>query len=277
MRRAGLVLAVVTALLVAGGLVLLRPNRVLSSTSFSVPQASEVQLDSFAQQRVFFAHQSVGENLLDAMPGLVEAQDAASSTIVSLGDQPESGTALIETAIGTNGDPLGKIAEFDQILRDGLGDDIDVAVLKLCYIDFSVATDVEELFTAYTTTIAALEADFPDVTFIYTTAPLVSERDVIERLKNLLGRAMHRDPSENTVRHRYNELIRDEYGSSGRLLDIAAIQASDASGMLQTREADGQPYQAMDPQWASDPGHLNPDGAARLANAFVALIADSQA
>ncbi len=46
-------------------------------------------------------------------------------------------------------------------MRSGIGQHVDVAMMKFCYVDITSGTDVNALFATYRETIAALERDFP--------------------------------------------------------------------------------------------------------------------
>lgn len=275
-RRWRLATLVVAMLGVAGLVVaylLIRPERVVRTEQYAAPVASQDDLSQAAQLRVFFAHQSVGFNLLDAMPALYQDAGLAPPVIVESAEAL-TGPRIQHVVIGENGDPLGKLAEFDALLRGGIADTIDVAVFKFCYVDFHEGDDVVPVFEAYRDTMAALEADYPDVTFVYATVPLTTERGPLGRLKGRLGRGDRLGPEHNVVRQELNALILAEYGSSGRLLDLAALQSTDASGNRAVRSYEGQEYYSMVTAWSSDPGHLNPTGAAMAASAFLATLVD---
>lgn len=177
-RRWRLAVLVAAVLGVAGFAIaytLIRPERVIRNETYAVPVASTDQLAELARTRVFFAHQSVGRNLLDAIPAMYEEAGLAAPEIVE-SSEALPGPGIQHVTIGQNGDPLGKIAEFDRLIRGGIGDQVDVAVFKFCYVDFHEGDDVTEVFTAYRDTMAQLEADYPDVTFVYATVPLTTER-----------------------------------------------------------------------------------------------------
>jgi hypothetical protein len=177
--------------------------------------------------------------------------------------------------IGENGDPLGKLVEFDLVIRGGVGDVVDVAVFKFCYVDFHEGDDVDEIFDAHRSTLAALERDYPDVTFVYTTVPLTTERGPLGRVKGRLGMGDNLGPEHNVVREQLNSKIRAEYVDSGRLFDIAAIQSSNSEGERVLRTFGGSEYYAMEGSLSSDPGHLNTAGAALVAGALVATVTDA--
>lgn len=249
-----------------------KPDAVTRTTQVDVPEATAADAAAVVQERVFFAHQSVGQNLIDALPEVASRLGVAEIPVTGLDDAP--GRGVVEVAIGANGYPLGKLEEFASLLRGGLADRIDVAVLKFCFMDFEPpAPPAGEVFEAYRATMAALEAEFPEVTFVYTTVPLVTDRTFGDRLQNLLGRSSHRLPTHNAAREEFNSRIRAEYAGTGRLFDIASFVAADADGTVTYRESDGREYTAMDGRLASDPGHLNPEGAAFIGSAFVAFLA----
>ncbi|HQR25734.1 MAG TPA: hypothetical protein PLP61_01735 [Nocardioides sp.] len=213
--------------------------------------------------RVFFAHQSVGWNLLSAIPALYAASGSPAPQIVEL-PAPSSGQRAVvpsgsqaqftHTFIGQNGDPVGKIEEFDSMLRSGVADDVDVAFMKFCYLDVTAGTDVQSLFARYRDTLSALERDYPDVTFLHMTTPLTTQPGLKTRIKSLLG--ADNPAADNVAREQLNQMFRDEYGS-GRLFDLAAFESTTPQGDRVTGTYDGQDYFALYSGYATDEGHLN--------------------
>lgn len=265
------VLALVTAVAVASG----TSRLTQAAAAQRWAPATDDQLIAAAGTRVFFAHQSVGRNILDALPDVYGERGVDAPPVVKdTAPRPEQGGYIQHVNVGTNGDPLGKIREFDAIVRGGVGDTVDVAVLKLCYEDVRTdTTDVGTIFDTYAATIAALEQDYPEVTFLYATVPLTTERGPLGRVKALLGRGDRLGPEHNVERERLNEMLRTTFASSGRLFDIARLQSTTPDGARLVGERRGDPYEAMHEAYASDPGHLNAYGAARAAEAFLALVA----
>lgn len=227
--------------------------------------------------RVFFGHQSVGGNVLGQVPAVYRANGRAEPAVLhveagvlELPAPPAVGGFWVETLIGRNRDPLGKIADFDSRIRGGIGGQVDVALMKLCYVDFNADTDIETVFTAYRDTMAALERDYPEVTFIYATAPLTTEPTSTEGfVKELLGRTR---VSGNVAREHYNALIRAEYGGD-RLFDLAAVESTRPDGTREVRGIEGEQHFALYGGYASDPGHLNETGSELAAAELVGVIA----
>lgn len=230
--------------------------------------------------RIFFGHQSVGENILSGVRALYGNSSQTEPQIVESSEKLTlEGSFLQHALIGHNGDPAGKIRDFAKILDAGTGDNVQVAMMKLCYIDFNADTDVDELFRLYSETVDALQAKYPNVRFLHATAPLTEEPGLTSTLKStakawLRGR-LYSTP-ENVVREKYNNLVRAKYGSTGRLLDIAAWEALRSDGSLTAKSAGGVTFLSLNPSLASDGAHLNDEGAKQLAGAFLHVVAEQQ-
>lgn len=221
------------------------------------------ELEAVGELRVFFGHMSVGGNILAGIEKVYDSQGVASPAFVQFTvggalPQPPATGAIVHTEIGPNGDPVSKLRNFDSVLRSGLADRIDVALLKFCYVDVSHATDVDALFAEYRSTLDTLERDFPDVTFLHSTAPLMADPGGVKGFaKNLLGR------NDNPAREKYNDLMRQAYGTD-RLFDLAAIEST---------APDGSRTPAMYGGYTTDGGHLNEGGSALAAVGLLRLLA----
>jgi hypothetical protein len=178
----------------------------------------------------------------------------------------------MHSLIGENTEPLGKLQQFDSLIRGGVGQRVDVAVLKLCFIDVTPETNVEALFAAYRDTMAALERDFPKVTFVKTTVPLTTEPRRLSKIKQWVTGQNDYGAAANAVRERLNEMIRKEYADEG-LFDVAAVESTAADGSRPSGHHRGQPYFVLYAGYAADSGHLNVDGSQRVATAWLAAVA----
>lgn len=226
-----------------------------------------------ARTRVFFGHQSVGMNLLDAVPQVYAAQGVAAPPIGQGGTAAgPAGGFVVHAFIGENTKPLTKIAAFDRQLRGGTAGQVDVAVMKFCYIDFSPTTDVKALFTAYSTTMAGLERAYPKVTFVKATVPLMAEPGLRTRVTQKLTGNGARAAAENDARERFNALVRAEY-SDDHLFDIAAVESTAPDGSREQGTYQGRTYYALHGGYTTDGGHLNEAGAQRVAAEWLRVLA----
>ena len=244
---------------------------------------SAEDLAAAAQAKVFFGHQSVGMNVIAGISGVYAARGLPAPEIVPLPDPAGGGAQTARSGqsgyfahahIEQNGDPFAKIEDFDARIRDGLGREVDVAFMKFCYADVASDTDVDALFTRYRATMAALERDYPTVTFLHVTTPLTTEPSLKSKVKMLLGRSEHVGPADNAARERLNALMRREYGAD-LLFDLAAIESTTPDGARMSGRFQGREYFALYPGYAADAGHLNAEGSAIAAARLLGLVAVS--
>jgi hypothetical protein len=233
---------------------------------------SSEDLAEVTRAKVFFGHQSVGVNILDGVRDVYAAHGTAPPAIEQGALVPGSGGGFIDHAfIGENTKPLLKIQDFDATLRNGVGKSVDVALMKFCYVDITGTTNVDELFAAYRAALANLQRDFPNVTFVHATVPLTTEQGILSRVKGwLTGNTSYK--ADNVARERFNQLIRHEYAGS-HLLDLAAIESTTPDGARSGGTYEGQQYYSLYDGYASDPGHLNPEGAQVVASAWLKTVA----
>jgi hypothetical protein len=232
-------------------------------------------LAKVSRTKVFFGHMSVGMNVLDGVAGVYAARGVTAPVIEQDRIQPDKEGGFIDhTFIGENEKPWLKIQDFDAKMRSGIGQQVDVAMMKLCYIDIKADTDVDALFATYRDTMTTLQRDFPEVTFIYVTVPLTTEQGTLSKLKSVLAGSRGYGAADNAARERLNALIRREY--SGRhLFDLAAIESTAPDGSRAAGIYQGQRYYRLYNAYASDSGHLNAAGARVAATAWLKAIAQA--
>ena len=234
----------------------------------------EADMATVSRTRVFFGHQSVGMNILEGV-GSVYAAHAITAPPVAEGvTEPGSDGGYIDHAfIGENVQPLLKIQDFAAKLRSGLGDRVDVAMMKFCYVDITSGTDVRAVFDDYRSTMAALQREFPHVTFVHATVPLTTQPGLLSKLKSLVT-GSGGSAADNAARERFNALIRQQY-TGDHLFDLAAAESTTPDGARVTGSYDGQRYYALYAGYSSDGGHLNAEGARVVAAAWLTAIAQA--
>ncbi|GAA3706751.1 hypothetical protein GCM10022204_25780 [Microlunatus aurantiacus] len=222
-------------------------------------------LEQASESRVFFGHMSVGNNVLSGVSEVYAAKGVTGPKVVEIpvgGSVPTKAGegALVHALIGQNGHPRVKLANFDSTLRSGVADQVDVALIKFCYVDIRWNTDVDALFAEYKQTMAGLERDFPDVRFLHATAPLtVGPEGIKDHIKLVLGR------DDNAARSRYNALIRSNFDDD-QVFDLAAVEAT---------APDGETLPSLYPGYSSDGEHLNASGASKAAVLLLETVAQS--
>lgn len=220
---------------------------------------------ALAGMRVVFGHQSVGRNILGGLQAL--AAGAPAPLAITESRAPAGAAGITHFAVGANGDPLGKIRDFAAVI-DGAGADCaDVALVKLCYIDFSGDADPQQVAAAYCDTLDALARRHPHTRFVAVTVPLTTVQAGPKAVvKRLLGRVPD-GYAENARRQVFNDFLRARDGGR-HLFDLAALEAEPASRRHEDRD-----IQCLDPALTSDGGHLNDAGARRVAAQLVRFLA----
>jgi len=225
--------------------------------------------------KTFFAHQSVGENILTGLEELAR-QGRTDVCVLDLTRAhelpPIHPLAIIHERVGANREPLTKIAAFRDLLNAKQRPELDVALLKFCYVDIATQTEAETLWKHYEAAIEQLSTDQPGVRLVHCTAPL---RSLPEGPYAWLRRALgHRHPAiaGNRARDWFNRQLRARFGGGHDLFDLAAVQS---------RRPDGRPCYLMDGgnrvpslarEWTYDGGHLNERGRTMAAAAFLEFL-----
>jgi hypothetical protein len=224
-----------------------------------------------SRRTVWFAHQSVGANVVEGLAELA----ARTGAPLRLAEGPPGAASAPGTwahaFVGENGAPRSKLDAFVRSL-DEAGRDPDVALLKLCYVDFHQGTDPAALLEAYRTALASLRARHPRTTFVHVTVPLTAPDPWPRALaKRLLGR--EGSAARNARRERYNALLRDAYAGREPLFDLAALESRCPDGIPATEPWRGLEVPALCPAYTDDGGHLNAAGRERAARALLTIVA----
>lgn len=252
------------------------------STAAAPPSATtssaniDAQLASVAATPVYFGHQSVGANILAGLREIGTRASGPALTIVSTRDFARLPTpALAEFAIGENGDPASKSADFTAAL-DALDPDArGIAMFKYCYLDLTPQTDVAQLFAAHRASVRALQARHPGLTFVHVTAPLTTAEPATKALlKRALGKPSSRDA--NVKRNEFNALLRREFEGEP-FFDLARIESTRPDGSRAFFTAAGDTIYTLAPELTDDGGHLNADGRRAAAEELLSVLAATAA
>jgi len=237
---------------------------------------SEAQWRKLAGQKIFFAHMSVGLNMIDGMKAVMARNDNIRLNIVETAD-PRHFTAPVfaHAKLGHNTDPLAKLQSFRSQM-DSVGPVVDVAFLKFCYVDIRRDTNAAALFASYRKTIADLQTKFPNVRFIHLTVPLTSQPVALKsRIKGLIKTAIGSPgvAEDNARRDEYNTLLKAKFGPTGSVFDLAAVESALPDGRTCFVRKGGKAIPLMAKAWTTDGGHLNPRGQHRVAQQLLTTLA----
>lgn len=237
---------------------------------------TEAELQAAAGVRVLFGHKSVGANVLSGISSLFDRAGVTWPIVDARGPLEAESSFLAHAQVGRNRDPHGKLSDFTALVDGPAGERVEIALVKLCYADVDSTTEVEPLFERYAKVMDGLAVRHPELKLAYCTVPLTTDRSWKAKVKATIGTADRRGPADNLARHRYNTLVRERYAPTGRLFDIAAVEATLAERPM-LRRLDGQEYHVLNRALSSDAGHLNAAGSLAAATELVRVIAASAA
>ncbi|MCW5942397.1 MAG: hypothetical protein KIS66_09210 [Fimbriimonadaceae bacterium] len=219
-----------------------------------IESASSEVLGKVAGLRVFFAHASVGGNIVGGLRSLHEKDPARYRLAVqSAGERPG------RTSPGTfyefdRGNP-GAQAKIDLFARYAAGGwakpNVDAILDKFCYID----PDAD--FGRYTASMEGIERSHSGTVVLYATIPVCTQAD-----------------EANDRREAFNERLRTWAKANKKpLLDIADIESHDPSGRANTYARAGRTYRTLFAGYTEDGGHLNAAGSEAVAKGVYSLLA----
>ncbi len=211
-------------------------------------------MDRVAQFRWFFAHASVGDNMMDGIAELHTANPARYPLQRDVEDDwpPPLGLCIPATIYDYgrgNPDWSDKVSWFEGYASNGWRNPaVNIALNKFCWIDPYVDTNT------YLASMRTIEGRYPDTLFVYMTIPLTGDAD-----------------GENDARNVFNRTLRLFCLNNNRVLfDVADIQSHDTNGAAYTYSTTNQ---LMYSGFAVSPGdwHLNDVARPWVARAFYAL------
>jgi hypothetical protein len=247
----------------------------------SLPALKDVPIEAWqklSQKKVYFGHQSVGYNIIDGIRDVVKVDPKIKLNLVETSNPSNFNVPIFaHSAIGENTNPKSKSDAFANIIISGLGEKVDIALFKFCYVDFELNTDIPKTFDQYKNTIGQLRREYPKVIFIHMTTPLTTPpTGIIDRVKRVIKILIGRPVAhieDNLLREEFNTLIRREFGGTDPIFDLAAIESTHPDGKKETFERKGKMYLSLVPEYTNDGGHLNEMGRKVVAEQLLILLA----
>jgi hypothetical protein len=234
---------------------------------------SDAALAKLAQAKIYFGHQSVGNNIMAGVGDLIRQNPRLKlkieETAAPAGLQ---NVVFAHGPVGKNENPASKIDDFAAKIRAGVGGSADIAFFKFCYIDIMADRNIDELFAHYQKTMSDLKKSYPKTTFVHVTVPLtIVQTGPKVFIKKMIGRAPG-GFEENAKRSEYNRKLRQAYEGKEPVFDLAKIESTYADGSRATFDWQGQTYERMIPEYGSDGRHLNEPGRQLVAEHLIVFI-----
>jgi hypothetical protein len=223
-----------------------------------IPESTWTRL---ASERFYFGHQSVGYDIVNGVDDLVKLDPRIGLRIVETSDATAFDTPLFaHSKNGVNKKPDLKIEAFERAVDGALGNRVDVAFYKFCYVDITPETDVEALFETYRASMGRLRDRFPATTFVHVTSPVtVVESGPKAWAKRVLGRPLAGEAA-NAARTRFNRLMKSAYEGKEPVFDLAGVESTYPDGTASSFKWEGSTYPKLIAGYSYDGRHLNEPG-----------------
>ncbi len=217
---------------------------------------------STASVHLFFAHQSVGADVLAGAAELAKERAVPDIQELSAPQAPRLPGPLVSHArLGNNGDPQSKLDAFAHWIDAGMGERADYVMLKFCYVDITTETCADTLMEAYENVMAGIRAKHAQLRLAHCTIPLRRlPSGAYATLRQLLGHR-HAEVSRNQAREKFNDYLRS-HTHGEPLFDLARAQSAHERKRVPGLRA----------EFTSDGGHLNATGRRIVATAFLTFF-----
>ncbi len=249
-------------------------NKVTLPSIDDVPRAYWTKL---AQKKIFFGHQSVGYNIIDGIEDIMNECSYVKLNIVESREPAEFDQPVFaHSRVGSNTDPISKIESFRNIMDAGVGNKVNMAFFKFCYVDIRQDSNPQKVLDSYSAAIEDLKERYPETKFLHVTVPIRSApkgtgRSLKQSVKLLIGKPGVLD--DNMMRHRYNKLLYDAYSKTEPVFDLALMESVNPDGFRCYAAKGTEKVSVMIPEYTEDGGHLNPQGRKKIAEQLLIMLA----
>ena len=217
-------------------------------------------LSRLSSQKIFFGHQSVGDDIVQGLREWMASEPRLKLRIVkSSNPHLVEGPAFVECHLGCNGNPRSKADAFSAVVDKGFGRHGGIAMYKYCYADVGTSTDISQMFETYSRGIDTLRARYPSLKILHITIPLTTVESVFKSLsRRLLGRVTATDL--NSRRNEFNQRLLEAYSRMDPVFDLAEAESNPGNGFESHAIQRSRRQPALAPEFTTDGGHLNQTG-----------------
>jgi hypothetical protein len=233
---------------------------------------TDAELEVVKDKKILFAHMSVGGNVIQGIEEIRndDPRYALLKVVEYSEDSQVKSPGIYHYLVGDNSFPDKKIRSCsEKLIGRKTGGQFDAFVFKFCYVDVKKDTDVNALFSSYSEFVNRVKKQYPDLKLVHVTVPLtVNYRNLKGWLKFRLFR---NHPNEN--RSEFNEKLKEAFGKSDLIYDLASLEASDSSGKELYYMSRGKRVYYLSEELTDDGGHLNAFGRKKAAVELLRTLA----
>lgn len=240
-------------------------KKMIENEKYQILNFNNSKLTNLFKRKFYFGHMSVGYNIIEGIKDIINEHSSIDLNIVETNNSNDFNKPIFaHSKIGKNMDPKSKIDDFVNFMKNGVGEKVEIAFFKFCYVDFSSDTNVENLFSYYSSAMNVLKKKYPQVKFIHFTVPLSTYKKMNfkEKVKDFIKAAIGKETDKekhfknNIERNMFNEILRKHYNEKV-LFDLAKLQSTHPDGKKEKFARNGTDFFALVPDYTFDGGHLN--------------------
>lgn len=233
--------------------------------------------EELAKKKIFFAHMSVGYNIIEGIEDVIKDHEQISLKIVETDDPASlSGPVFAHAKLGHNTQPLLKIESFNRMMESIAQAKPDIAFLKFCYVDINKDSNPDDIFESYAHAIRNLKEKNSQTQFVHLTVPLCSNPLSFKGKVKAIIKAAIRKPGvadDNLKRQQFNKLLRKSFTDKEPIFDLAAAESTSSDGFTCYTIKAGQKVPTMLTEYTTDGGHLNKKGRRVVAEQLLIKLA----
>lgn len=240
----------------------------------NIKTIKQAQWNKLANKNIYFGHQSVGYNMIDGIESILKENPNIKIDIKEGNELIKFESPVFAHAkIGKNGNPKSKIDAFYKIIDESLGENVDIAGFKFCYVDFNKNTDVKDVFENYKLNMDKINQKYPNTKIIHFTAPIRAIQTGPKAwVKKLLNKSIGIE--DNHTRQQFNELLNNEYKDQS-VFDIAKFESTYPDKSREFTKVNGEKIYSMIPDYTNDGGHLSKNGKYHIGTQFLLFLVDT--
>jgi hypothetical protein len=243
----------------------------------SIDEIDSTSAAKLRSAKIFFGHRSVGFNIIKGLEDIFKEKPNLKLNLLEIDKpmEPKSEWQFIHAKLGENSKPLSKINDFANYMSKGIGNNVDIAFFKFCFVDIHLKTNIQELFEEYKSQIKKIKKEYPDTQIVHLTVPLYQKKTTAKTfLKRLIKRKVVWEYDIIVKQNQYNDLIRKEYSDIDPIFDIAELESTLPDGRRTSFKRNKKIYYSLAPEYTNDGGHLNLIGRKRVAEQLLILLAE---
>jgi len=248
-------------------------ERKMKDIKINTEDISDEAILALEKKKILFGHASVGNNIIAGIQDIIASDNRFKNIHIKefkAGDRLDE-PGIYHFGLKKNGFPKRKSDHFvKSLVENDIGEKIDIAFFKYCYVDIERDSNVEDLFDYYTDTVESIHKQYPNIKLLHVTTPLYSHG---KGMKGFIKRIIKTD-RHNIKRNEFNDIVIEKYQDENPIYDLSTIGSTYHDGSRSSFKYKGKTYYSLANEYTNDGGHLNEIGRYYAAKELLNTLAD---